>query len=105
MAFPLARGEIVLTRFPFSHLAGSAVRPALIVSQGAIGQDVILVLFPVCSGVDSSPPITCWTCPIPNSARAVFALHPSSVAMRLAPLKYLISFVAWGSWAPKHKLR
>jgi hypothetical protein len=47
MALLLTRGDIVLTRLPFSDLAGSAVRPALVVSEGAIGQDVILVA--ICS--------------------------------------------------------
>ena len=39
----LTRGDIILTRFPFTDLSGSAVRPALVVSQGAIGQDLVLV--------------------------------------------------------------
>ena len=38
----LARGDVVLTRFPFTDLTGSSVRPALVVSQGLKGQDVIL---------------------------------------------------------------
>jgi mRNA interferase MazF len=38
----LTRGDVVLTPFPFTDLRGSAVRPALVVSQGLIGQDVIL---------------------------------------------------------------
>lgn len=38
----LRRGDVVLTQFPFTDLSGSALRPALIVSQGAIGQDVVL---------------------------------------------------------------
>jgi mRNA interferase MazF len=42
MAPPLARGDVVLTRFPFTDLTGSSVRPALIVSPGAIGQDFVL---------------------------------------------------------------
>jgi mRNA interferase MazF len=37
-----ARGDVVLTPFPFTDLRGSSVRPALIVSQGMIGQDVVL---------------------------------------------------------------
>jgi mRNA interferase MazF len=37
------RGDVILTRFPFTDLSGSAVRPALVVSQGAIGQDLVLV--------------------------------------------------------------
>jgi mRNA interferase MazF len=38
----LARGDLVLTQFPFTDLKGVSVRPALIVSQGSIGQDVVL---------------------------------------------------------------
>ena len=38
----LTRGAIVLTRFPFTDLSGTAVRPALVVSAGTIGQDVVL---------------------------------------------------------------
>jgi mRNA interferase MazF len=39
----IARGDIVLTRFPFTDLSGSAVRPALVISRGLIGADVVLV--------------------------------------------------------------
>jgi mRNA interferase MazF len=39
----LARGDVVLTKFPFTDLSGSSLRPAVIVSPGRIAQDVILV--------------------------------------------------------------
>jgi mRNA interferase MazF len=39
---PLARGDVVLSQFPFTDLLGHSVRPALVVSPGLIGQDVIL---------------------------------------------------------------
>lgn len=39
----LVRGDVVLTRFPFTDLKGSRLRPAVVVSQGEIGQDVVLV--------------------------------------------------------------
>jgi mRNA interferase MazF len=39
----LARGEVVLTRFPFTDLTGASLRPALVVSHGAIAEDVVLV--------------------------------------------------------------
>ncbi len=38
----LSRGDVVLTRFPFTDLTGSSVRPALVVSVGLVGQDVVL---------------------------------------------------------------
>jgi mRNA interferase MazF len=38
----LARGDVVLTRFPFTDLTGASLRPAVVVSQGQIGQDVVL---------------------------------------------------------------
>lgn len=39
----LTRGDVVLTRFPFTDLKGSALRPAVVVSEGEIGDDVVLV--------------------------------------------------------------
>ena len=38
----LARGDVVLTRFPFTDLTGASVRPAVVVSQGQIGDDLVL---------------------------------------------------------------
>jgi mRNA interferase MazF len=38
----LVRGDVVLTQFPFTDLKGVSLRPALVVSQGAIGQDLVL---------------------------------------------------------------
>ena len=38
----LSRGDVVLVRFPFTDLAGTKLRPAVVVSPGGIGQDVIL---------------------------------------------------------------
>lgn len=43
MMLSLARGDVILTRFPFTDLSGSSLRPALVISQGQIGQDVVLV--------------------------------------------------------------
>ena len=40
---PLSRGDVVLTPFPFTNLQGQAVRPAIIVSPGAIADDVVLL--------------------------------------------------------------
>jgi hypothetical protein len=39
----LKYGDIVLTKFPFTDLSGAALRPALIISPGQIGQDLILL--------------------------------------------------------------
>jgi len=38
----LDRGDIVLTRFPFTDLTGASLRPAVVVSRGQIGEDVVL---------------------------------------------------------------
>jgi mRNA interferase MazF len=38
----LARGDVVLTQFPFTDLSGSRVRPAVVLSQGQIVDDVVL---------------------------------------------------------------
>ena len=40
---PVTRGDVVLTRFPFTDLTGATIRPAIVVSRGLIGQDVVLV--------------------------------------------------------------
>ena len=37
------RGTIILVPFPFTDLSGSKVRPAVIVSDGAIGDDVTVL--------------------------------------------------------------
>lgn len=37
------KGTIVLVPFPFTNLEGSKVRPAVIVSDGKIGSDVVLI--------------------------------------------------------------
>jgi hypothetical protein len=38
----VSRGDLLLTQFPFTDLRGLAVRPFLVVSQGLIGQDIIV---------------------------------------------------------------
>lgn len=43
MSTPLLRGDVVLTKFPFTDLSGSSLRPAVVVSPGSIGQDVVLI--------------------------------------------------------------
>jgi mRNA interferase MazF len=37
-----SRGDVVLTRFPFTDLTGASLRPAVVVSSGQIGQDIVL---------------------------------------------------------------
>jgi mRNA interferase MazF len=37
------RGAVVLTPFPFSDLSGDKVRPAIIISDGRFGEDVVTV--------------------------------------------------------------
>jgi len=39
----LSRGNVILARFPFTDLTGISVRPALVVSPGQIGQDIVLL--------------------------------------------------------------
>lgn len=39
----LSRGDVVLTQFPFTDLTGATLRPALVISYGQIGQDIVLV--------------------------------------------------------------
>lgn len=37
------KGTVVLVPFPFTNLSGNKVRPALIISHGKIGEDIIVV--------------------------------------------------------------
>jgi mRNA interferase MazF len=39
----LQRGELVLAVIPFTDLGATKLRPALVISDGAIGEDVVLV--------------------------------------------------------------
>ena len=39
----LARGDVVLARFPFTDLRGSALRPAVVISHGEIGEDLVIM--------------------------------------------------------------
>ena len=41
-AAALARGDVVLTPFPFTDLTGASLRPALVVSSGVLGEDIVL---------------------------------------------------------------
>jgi len=43
ISISLSRGDIVLTRFLVTDLADASLRPALVVSPGQIGQDIVLV--------------------------------------------------------------
>jgi hypothetical protein len=39
----VSRGNVVLTRFPFPDVTGASLRPVVGVSQGHIGQDLVLI--------------------------------------------------------------
>ena len=43
MLHTLLRGDVVLTRFPFTDLTGASLRPALVVSAGQIAEDLVLM--------------------------------------------------------------
>jgi len=38
-----SKNEVILVRYPFSNLSGSKVRPAIVVNDSHISQDVIIV--------------------------------------------------------------
>ena len=37
------KGSIILVPFPFTDLSGNKVRPAVIISDGKVGNDVVVV--------------------------------------------------------------
>lgn len=50
-----SKNEVILVRYPFSNLSGAKVRPAVVVNDPHISQDVIIVpltskLFPLLAG-------------------------------------------------------
>jgi mRNA interferase MazF len=38
-----SKGEVILVRYPFSNLSGSKVRPAVVVNDSHVSQDVVIV--------------------------------------------------------------
>jgi mRNA interferase MazF len=42
MPLLLSRGDVVLTPFPFTNLTQTSLRPALVISDGPISNDVVL---------------------------------------------------------------
>ena len=46
-----SKNEVILVRYPFSNLSGSKVRPAVVVNEAHISQDVIIV--PLTSKISS----------------------------------------------------
>jgi mRNA interferase MazF len=77
MSRPLSRGDIVLTRFPFTDLTGSSLRPALVVSPGQIGQDVVLVA--ISSVVRGAQSATDYTLETAHPEFALTGLRVTSV--------------------------
>lgn len=73
----LARGDVVLTRFPFTDLTGVARRPAVVVSQGHIGQDVVLAAIP--SVVRGTLAPTDYTVPTTHPEFSLTGLRLTSV--------------------------
>jgi mRNA interferase MazF len=65
----LAWGDVVLTRFPFTDLTGASLRPAVVVSYGQIGQD--LVLTAISSVVRGTPARTDYTLETTNPGFAL----------------------------------
>ena len=73
----LSRGDVVLTRFPFTDLMGSSLRPAVVVSQGQVGQDIVLVA--VSSVVRGSLVPTDYSIDITHPEFALTGLRVTSV--------------------------
>lgn len=77
MPAALSRGDVILTRFPFTDLTGASLRPALVVSPGAIGRDVILIA--ISSVVRGDEVASDFTLPVAHSEFAATGLRVQSV--------------------------
>jgi mRNA interferase MazF len=73
----LSRGDVVLTRFPFTDLTGASLPPAVIISQGQIGQDVVLAA--ISSGVRGALAPTDYTVEVTHPEFALTGLRVTSV--------------------------
>jgi mRNA interferase MazF len=72
----LSRGDVVLTRFPFTDLTGASLRPALVVSQGEIGDDVVLAA--ISSVSRGALPPTDWPVAVTHPEFALTGLRIAS---------------------------
>jgi PemK-like, MazF-like toxin of type II toxin-antitoxin system len=86
------KNEVVLVRYPFSNLSGSKVRPAIVVNEPHISQDVVIV--PLTSKV---PPLLAgefvlvdWKAAglnVPSAAkRGLYTVHQSLVMKSIGKL-------------------
>ena len=87
------RNEGVLVRYPFTSLAGSKVRPAVVVNAPHVSQDVLIV--PLTSKTTSLLPgefvLSDWAASGLNVAsavkRGIFTVHQSLVIKRVGTLR------------------
>ncbi len=87
------RNEVVLVRYPFTSLAGSKVRPAVVVNAPHVSQDVLIV--PLTSKTTSLLPgefvLSDWAASGLNVAsavkRGIFTVHQSLVIKRVGTLR------------------
>ncbi len=87
-----SKNEVILVRYPFSNLSGSKVRPAVVVNDAHISQDVIIV--PLTSKV--SPllvgefVLTDWKAAglnVPSAVkRGIYTVHQSLVLKSIGKL-------------------
>ena len=87
------RNEVVLVRYPFTSLAGSKVRPAVVMNAPHVSQDVLIV--PLTSKTTSLLPgefvLSDWAASGLNVAsavkRGIFTVHQSLVIKRVGTLR------------------
>jgi mRNA interferase MazF len=87
-----SKNEVILVRYPFSNLSGSKVRPAIVVNDPHISQDVIIVpltskLSPLLAGEFV---LTDWKAAglnVPSAAkRGLYMVHQSLVLKSIGKL-------------------
>ena len=87
-----SKNEVILVRYPFSNLSGSKVRPAVVINDCHISQDVIIV--PLTSKASSLLAgefiLTSWKAAglnVPSAAkRGIYTVHQSLVMKSIEKL-------------------
>src|SRR5215218_10331632 len=87
-----SKNEVILVRYPFSNLSGSKVRPAIVINDIHISQDVIIVpltskVYPLLAGEFVLADWKISGLNVPSAAkRGIYTVHQSLVMKSIGKL-------------------